>query len=197
MNTPHRKIVGGMFVVVTLSLTAFFASHAQTPATSTGSTTSISSPASMDAERAAIWNSPNMLRARAWLQDYCATSAKVKPGEGEKFMNELANMSPAQMQLWLMKFDEEEAGKQQQQAFWQQAHQAGLAHAMAANRAAQKSLASISQEETADANQEQQQLNVQQAEQQEEAADKQLGPVAPDGDYPSDGVHYHFHLYPY
>ena len=196
MKISQRKLSGGMLVAITVCLAVVLVSHAQSPQPA-GSGAATGSQASMDAERAAIWNSPNMLRARAWLQDYCNTSAKVKPGEGEKYMNELANMTPTQMNLWLMKFDEEEAGKQQQQQLWQQAHQAGLAHAMAANRAAQKSLASVSQEETSDANQEQQQLNEEQQMEQEESADKQLAPVALDGDYPGDGVHYHFHLYPY
>ena len=112
-------------------------------------------------------------------------------------MNELANMTPVQMNLWLMKFDEEEAAKQQQQVLWQQAHKAGLAHAMAADQATQQSYSAINQEETQSAGEEQQQLNIQQADEQEMAADKQLEPVGPGAYYPGDGVHYHFHLYPY
>jgi hypothetical protein len=193
MRTPQQKILSCVLVGVALCMVMAFVSHAQTAKPPVSS----AAEATMDAQRAAIWNSPNMLRARAWLLDYCQRSAKAKPGDAEKYMNELANMTPAQMNLWLMKFDEEEAAKQQQQALWQQAHQAGLTHAMAANRATQQSYAAINKEETSAANEEQQQLNTQQAEEQEMAADKQLGPVAPYGYYPGDGVHYHFHLYPY
>ena len=138
-----------------------------------------------------------MLRARAWLQDYCSTSAKVKPGEGEKYMNELANMTPTQMKLWLMKFDEEEDAKQQQQSLWKHAHSAALTQAMAADRNAQKSYSAISSEETQAAGEEEQQLNEETQNQQNLEGDKQIeqGAYGPGG-Y-GDGIHYHFHLYPY
>src|SRR3990172_3115229 len=115
MNSLQKKLVSGALIVATLCLAVAFSSHAQNHGIAGQEASTSTSEASLDAERAQIWNSPNMLRARAWLQDYCATSAKVKPGEGEKYMNELANITPTQMKLWLMKFDEEEAGKQQQQ----------------------------------------------------------------------------------
>ena len=154
----------------------------------------------MDAERAAIWNSPNMLRARAWLQEYCSTSAKVKPGEGEQYMNELQNMSAVQMKLWLMKFDEEEDRNKQQRAFYQQAQKTALGQAKAADQATQKSYSAIESEETGAANEAQSQINEQEANEQQNQDDKQLGPYTPYGQgmYPGDGgVHYHFHLYPY
>ncbi len=140
-----------------------------------------------------------MLRARAWLLDYCNTSKKCKPGDAEKYTTELENLSPIQMKLWLMKFDEEEERKQQQRDIWQQAHAAALQHAQAANRATQKSYSAIDSEETAAANQDQQQLNYEQNLEDTESADKQL--EAGDaynpglGYFPGDGVHYHFHLY--
>jgi hypothetical protein len=203
MNARQKKIGGGLLVVVALCVAAELASHAQQPQRPSGTraaqpaAASAGSSASMDAERAQIWNSPNMLRARAWLQEYCQTSAKVKPGEGQIYMNELQNMTPTQMKLWLFKFDEEEEAKQQQQQLWKEAHSAALKQAMAANRATQQSYAAINTEESEAAGEEQQQLNIQQADEQEMAADKQLGPDGVDGIYPGDGVHYHFHLYPY
>src|SRR3990172_2308309 len=196
MNVPRQRIVHTMLAVVAFCLAAVFATHRQSLAqfgggAPQGQAQSTSSPAAMDAERAQIWNSPNMLQARAWLLRYCQTSAKVKPGDAQKFMTELENMTPAQMQLWLMKFDEEEQAKQQQQALWKQAHSAALSQAMAANRATQQSYTAIEQEETQSAGEEQQQLNIQQADEQEMAADKQLGPVSTSGYDPGDGVHYH------
>ena len=106
-------------------------------------------------------------------------------------------MTPAQMKLWLFKFDEEEAAKQQQQALWKHAHAAALSQAIAADRATQQSYAAINKEENAAAGEEEQQLNVQQADEQEMATDKQLGPNGVDGILPDGGIHYHFHLYPY
>jgi len=197
MSSTRQKLVSGLLVLATICLAVAFSSHAQTPTTASPSGSASNSQASMDAERAQIWNSPNMLRARAWLQDYCATSAKVKPGEGEKYMNELANMTPTQMKLWLMKFDEEEDAKQQQQALWKHAHSAALSQAMAADRASQQSLASISSEETQAAGQAEQQINEETQNEQNLEGDKQIeqGAYGPGG-Y-GDGIHYHFHLYPY
>ncbi len=201
MNTPQRKLVGGMLVVTIACLVSAFASQAQSPkpAGAAAASTAPASQAGMDAERAAVWNSPNMLRARAWLQEYCATSAKVKPGEAQQYMNELQNMSATQMKLWLMKFDEEEEQKQQQNAFWKQAQSTALGQAKAADRATQKAYSAIETEETAAANQEQGQINEERANEQQVEDDKQLGPVGPYGQgyYPGGGVHYHFHVYPY
>lgn len=207
MNTPQRKIVGGMLVltvscfVAALTSRAQFSSQATTPAPAPkASPVSPASQAKMDAERAAIWNSPNMLRARAWLQEYCATSKNVKPGEAQQYLDELEHMTPIQMKLWLMKFDEEEDQKKQQRAFYQQAQSTILNQAKSADRATQKSYGEIETEESAAASEEQGQLNEQEANEQQNQDDKQLGPYTPygQGAYPgAGGVHYHFHIYPY
>jgi hypothetical protein len=200
MVSTRQKLVSGSLILATMSLAVVLSSHAQTTSPASPSAGASSSTASMDAERAQIWNSPNMLRARAWLQEYCNTSAKVKPGEGQKYMNELANMTPTQMKLWLMKFDEEEDAKQQQQALWKQAHSAALSQAMAADRNAQKAYSAINTEETQAANQGQQQINEQRQNEQMLEGDKQIeqGAYGPGG-YGAygDGLHYHFHMYPY
>jgi len=215
MNMPQRKLVGGMLVFTASCLVAALASHAQVirppavkpptastpPAATSAKPGATASQASMDAERAAIWKSPNMLRARAWLQEYCATSAKVKPGEAQQYMNELQHMTPTQMKLWLLKFDEEEDRKKQQQAFWQQAQATALSQAKASDRATQQSYAAIEKEETGAANEEQSQVNEEKATEQQMQEDKQMGPYTPYGQgyYPgaAGGIHYHFHIYPY
>lgn len=199
MNALQRKLVGGMLVVTTSCLVAAIASHAQSPKP-TGAATPSTSAASMDSEKAAIWNSPNMLRARAWLQEYCATSAKVKPGEGQQYMNELQNMSATQMKLWLMKFDEEEEQKQQQHDFWQQAHSAALSQAKAADAATKRSYASIEEGQTVAAKHSESEIDEQRANEQAMQSEKQLGPDTTYGQgyYPGEaGIHYHFHIYPY
>jgi hypothetical protein len=78
----------------------------------------------IQAEREEIWESPDMLRARAWLKDYCSKSAKVTPEMAKQYESELANMSPNQMRLYLMKFDEQEQMRQQQYAMFQQQNSA-------------------------------------------------------------------------
>ncbi len=108
----------------------------------------------VQAEREEIWNSPDMLRARAWLKDYCSKSAKVTPEMAKQYENELANMSPNQMRLYLMKFDEQEQMRQQQYAMFQQANSAGLKEAVAIHRQTQQGYAAMNQAETAAATQE-------------------------------------------
>jgi hypothetical protein len=200
----RQQLVSSTIIIATLALIGVVSSHAQfgsgkSSSPSASSPASVSAEASMDAERAQIWNSPNMLRARAWLQDYCNTSAKVKPGEGEKYMNELANMTPTQMKLWLMKFDEEEDAKQQQQALWKHAHSAALTQAMAADRNAQKAYSAIDSEETQAAGEDEQQINEERQNEQNLEGDKQIeqGAYGPGGYGGYGGIHYHFHLYPY
>ena len=95
-----------------------------------------------------------MLRARAWLKDYCSKSAKVTPEMAKQYENELANMSPNQMRLYLMKFDEQEQMRQQQYAMFQQANSAGLKEAVAIHRQTQQGYAAMNQAETAAATQE-------------------------------------------
>jgi hypothetical protein len=156
----------------------------------------------MAADREQIWNSPNMLRARAWIQDYFSKSAKVTPEEARTYMRELENLTPVQMKLWLIKFDHEEEQRQQQYAFWQQTHAANLAQARAINQATQRAYADINREETEAAVQAQQQINEQRQASQEMAADKQLETYGrPYGIYGNPygygELHYHYHLYPY
>lgn len=209
MNAPQRKIVGGMLVVTVACLVLAMVGHAQTPrptATAPAATPAPAQPAVaahpvMNADQEAVWNSPNMLRARAWLQEYCATSKNCKPGDYQKFAVELENMSATQMKLWLLKFDEEEDQKSQQRQFYQQAQSTLLKQAKVADIATQKSYGAIEKEETGAANQEQSQINEEEQNEQQMQDDKQLGPYTPYGQgmYPGagDGVHYHFHLYPY
>lgn len=158
------------------------------------------SAANADRQREQIWNSPNMLRARAWLQDYCSKSAKITPEQGKKYMDELANMTPSQMELWLLKFDHEEQQRQQQYSLWSQAHAAGLSRAMAANQVTQQAYAAINRGENEAAGEEQQQLEEQKQFSQSMTEGKTLEEVGPYGplSYPGyGGIHYHYHLYPY
>src|SRR5689334_19897131 len=143
-----------LYLTLATCLALFAAAHTQTasaqavnqqPAANAARTYTSASPApaaaqstaAMDAQRAAIWNSPNMLRARAWLQDYCSKSVKVTPEEAKQYETELANMTPTQMKIYLMKFDAEEQQRQQQSAWVQQSNDATMRQALAAHRQTQ------------------------------------------------------------
>jgi hypothetical protein len=106
---PIRSSPAALLAVfVTTCFLVAVAIHAQEPSSAGDAQNDSQQPqnsASMEAERERIWNSPDMLRARAWLQDYCSKSAKVTPEQGRKYMQELANLTPSQMELWLLKHD--------------------------------------------------------------------------------------------
>ncbi len=201
-------------IVGVVALIVFFAAalsgRAQAPNTSKTTPVVVPQPAvsaaTMDAQREQIWNSPNMLRARAWLQDYCSKSAKVTPEEAKTYMAELQSLTPTQMKLWLLKFDEQEEARQQQTAFWQQSHAASISRAVTANKNTQKAYAAINQGESQAALQEQQQLNEQQQFQQNEAMNNSLNeqptPMGPVGAYGYGGFNpiyggVHYHVYPH
>ena len=201
MRARQYQFLSIGLVVGTILLAAQIVSHAQLGGSSSRSTAA-PRPASAaeNAEREQIWNSPNMLRARAWLTDYCKNSAKVTPEMAKHYQDELAKMTPAQLKLWLLRFDHAEEQLQQRQALWQQAHDASLKQALAANQATQRAYAAINQGESAAAAQEQQQLNVQAQDRENMAEAKQLETVGPYGGagFPGwGGIHYHYHLYPY
>ncbi|MEK6247013.1 MAG: hypothetical protein N2C12_02470, partial [Planctomycetales bacterium] len=69
-------------------------------------------------QREKVWNSADMLRARAWLEDYFKFSAKYTPKQAQEYRDHLKDMTAKQMELWLMKFDhDQQMSKVRQQAF--------------------------------------------------------------------------------
>lgn len=210
MNVRKNRsiLICGGFAVFVVAFFAVAAGKAQfqsttpRPATNPTGTATSASKAEMDAEREQIWNSPQMLRARAWLADHISKSAKITPEEGKLYMTELQNMSPTQMKLWLVKFDHDEAMQQQQYSFWQQS-QESLAHqAVSVHKATQQAYKNLNAEESASAQQEQGQLNEQAAERNERQMDNTYTPYGYGGygGYPGygyGGIHYHYHLPPF
>jgi cell wall assembly regulator SMI1 len=157
------------------------------------------------AERDEIWNSPDMLRARAWLKDYCSKSAKVTPEMAKQYETELQNMSPNQMRIYLMKFDEQEQIRQQQYAMFQQQNTQGLQQAAAMHKQTQQGYAAMNQAESAAATQEESNIVEQRESEQNAQQDQQFGgslygyPYGYGGNggpYGNGGAieyHYHFH----
>ena len=204
MNKSRFNSLTVALVAAGSCFAAVFVAEAQTvgqPGAARQPTGSPNSPANVAAEREQIWDSPDMLRARAWLKDYCGKSVKVTPEMAKQFETELANMSPNQMRLWLMKFDEQEQQRQQQSAMFQQANAAGLQQAMAAHRQTQQGYAAINQAETAATQNAQGQINEQREAAQNAQENKMLyqsGPYSSPysfGPYGYGGIQYHYHLY--
>ncbi len=99
--------------------------HAQGPGTAADSV----------AAREAAWNAPNMLRARAWLNEYCQSSDAVTEGQAAAHMQALESMTPAQMKLFAM--THEAAAKSHPAAKAHETHQQILQHAAQAAAAQQ------------------------------------------------------------
>ncbi len=70
----------------------------------------------MDAEREKIWNSPEMLEARAHVELTFKRSAKITDEQAAKYMDDLRAMSPDQMQIWLLQQQAQRAQVQQEEA---------------------------------------------------------------------------------
>jgi hypothetical protein len=117
------------------------AAPAKAATTATAAPTKPADPAAIEAERQKIWNSAAMLRARAWLEDYFEKSARITPKEAQEYRQHLEAMTPVQMKLWLMQFEEREQQRKQAEAAWQQAQQFSLQQNEAAIRAQQRALA--------------------------------------------------------
>lgn len=91
------------------------ASAQGTDATSPGLST-LSTATEMDAEREKIWNSPEMLEARARVELTLKRSAKVTDAQAAQYMAELKAKSPDQMKIWLIQQQELSAQRQQEES---------------------------------------------------------------------------------
>ena len=58
-------------------------------------------------DREKIWTSPEMLRARAWLEEYFRVSKKYTPEQKKEYRKHLESMTAPQMEIWLMQFEQE------------------------------------------------------------------------------------------
>jgi hypothetical protein len=168
MNRLLSNVVCILLVLLGVGTLAIGQNSNATPRTATGQAS-----ASNNAEREKIWNSPSMLRARAWVQEYCQRSAKITPEEAKQYMTELENLSPVQMKLWLLKFQHEEDMIRQQQADFEQARQASLGQAGMYRQQMQQAGVNINRDETLAAENEEQSLQTQAAEASERQDQKQ------------------------
>lgn len=198
-------VVGVHFATLAIGQSTNPANTAVTPASAANPATK---NADVNAERAKIWDSPQMLRARAWLKDHDAHSAKVTPEEAKEHEAELANLSPKQMKLWLLKFQHEEEINQQQRAMFNSQRQAEVQQAMAVHQQMKQAYANINVDANQAATNAQNSISQQQEFAQQDGLQKSadrdaavtnmltqpfLGGYGAYGGYGIGGVHYHFH----
>jgi hypothetical protein len=150
-----KSVASGLLILTAL----FLASVASSQTSTTTPAPYPNSTQGMSPEQLKIWNSPTMLRARAWVQEYCQRSAKITPEEANQYMAEMEHMTPVQMKLWLLKFQDEEDNIRQQQAAFNVGRQADLGQASGIHQAEQQADAAINRDETAAAQNAQESLN--------------------------------------
>ena len=180
----------------------------QPTAASKGSAQVASSPATMSAKKKKIWNSPTMLHARAWVQEYCQRSAKITPAEAQQYMEALEKLTPVQMKLWLLRFEAEQEHIKKQQTDFERHRQAMVQQSMSVEQQTRKAYADINRDETEAAGQEEKsiaaekqfsnQMANQNASERAQAADTMLNPYSMFGyggygGYGGYHVHYHVH----
>lgn len=77
--------------------------------------------------REKIWNSSEMLQARAWLESYFAVAKKYTPQQAAAYRDALKNMSAPEMELWLMKFEHDREVSRAQEAAWEAENRVSVA----------------------------------------------------------------------
>jgi hypothetical protein len=61
-------------------------------------------PADYNAERAKIWNSPEMVEARKWVAERARVSKQTKPEAVAQYLARLEKLPPSQMRRWLSQY---------------------------------------------------------------------------------------------
>lgn len=106
-------------------------------------------------ERDKIWNSPEMKKARAWVDDYLRVTNKYTPEQKAEYKKHLALLTAPQMEMWLMRFEHDQDAAKRRESGFQAARNAGLARDEAAIKQNQKELSDIEKgENTAAADEE-------------------------------------------
>jgi hypothetical protein len=159
-----------------------------------------------DAAREKLWDSPEMLQARAWLENYFRLTKKYSPEKAAAYRQALKNMSAAEMELWLIKFEHDRQMSRDREAAWEQQHRAAVARDEAQLARERQALQSVNRGNNQAAAAEENAITRQRQEaernfRQNEADASQLldeynRPYTPYfyyGGYGPTSVHYHFH----
>ena len=106
-------------------------------------------------KRDKIWNSPEMKKARAWVDDYLRVTNKYTPEQKAEYKKHLALLTAPQMEMWLMRFEHDQDVAKRRESGFQAARNAGLARDEAAIKQNRKELSDIEKgENTAAADEE-------------------------------------------
>lgn len=100
---------------------------------------------SIDAQRAMVWNSAEMLYARSIVRERFARSKQTKPEDAERYLSALSQLSPDLMNQWLDRFKQRQSLLERQQAVTKQAQQISQGAAVAAQRRTRQSFENINQ----------------------------------------------------
>ncbi len=121
-------------------------SSAPDATTAQGSTVSDSETSgSQDAERLKIWNSPDMVQARAYVLKYSTLSKRFKPTDAETYLAKLREMPPVEMSKWLQRFKTRQANLARSAAVARAGRQMAIDHALNQHNAVERSYANIEQ----------------------------------------------------
>ena len=113
------------------------------------------SAASDQAAREKIWNSAEMLRARAWVDEYLSVTKEYTPEQKAEYKKHLAMLTAPQMELWLMRYKHDRVAAKKQETSSRTARSAAISRDQAEIKQNQKSLRDIEKgENTAAANEE-------------------------------------------
>lgn len=115
MKLGRCLLLAGLLIVLCLCLKPLL-SVAQPPLGDSPHPSSAG--AEMDAEREKIWNSPEMLEARAHLELTFKRSAQITDEQAAQYMADLKAMTPEQMQTWLLQYQAQRAQVQAEEARW-------------------------------------------------------------------------------
>jgi hypothetical protein len=129
-------------------------------------------PTSDAADRAALWNSPEMREAREYVAEYSRRSARTSPQQVERYLQQVSQLPSPQMQQWLRELQAKRIANERQQAVAESARQLGLDHAMQRIGQSQQAGFNAQQMKTAMAEYAQMQSDLQQAAAEEPPVDR-------------------------
>ncbi len=104
----------------------------------------------LDAERKAIWESPEMVEAREYIRQYSLRSRAFTPEQAQQYVAQLRQMSPGSMTEWLEKFRAMQARRLKAEEVARRARQTAVEESVRRLQMVQESYAAAS-EGTADA----------------------------------------------
>ena len=114
-------------------------------------TTQSASRAEETAREEDVWNSKEMVEARAWLAQRSRVSKRFGPQEAKRYIEWLKEKSPEQQKDWLVWFNARRASLAQSDAVARAARQTAVDHALTRQQETQQAYANINQGKTAGA----------------------------------------------